>query len=751
MPRLKKTGGGARTADAAKLPGGAGADPPDAEDIAPARRPRLEWALVAAASGLALWIVASTMAVIRAGYNPLPAWDEWDRWSTYLTDHYSLFWFFRQHTEHRLAVPKVLFAIDHLVFSARNWFLLVCTFCLQALTAVMLWRLSARVCRQECRERMALGAVIVGCLFSAQQYVNFIWGFQVQFALVHCAAVAAFFALLRSEEQRMRDGRGAAWIAASVSLAAAATYSMGSGLLVWPVALVAAICLRVPWRRVVWLAAGAVLIGAPYFYHWQRPGNPPNPLGSPARAWRTVEAALIHLGSPVDPLASLGSTVSFRPTCAAVLGGLLGLAAAAGFAMVWWRGRNRNGAQVVLLHICVFLLGTSALIGLGRSEYGLTYVLTSRYFTPAYLFWVCLLIAAWPLLLRLRREALYAGLCTALLAGIAIHQRAKLTEVREWAAGVRQGETAVVAGVLDPGAWAYAYHTPPLAIPSVDYLKEQRLSIFTEEWTHWPGIPLDRRFSIDRQNACAGRFEELRPIPSLLKPGWRASGWAWDARAGRPPRLIVLGDDAGLVAGVALAGFPQPPGLSEKYASSPWRGYIAGEARKITAYVLEADERSLCAIGTQTARGFGGEVNFTELGAPLADGAVEIAGAWTKNGYFSDVGRPPVDGAVFGSYSGADSNTGTLRLGPFHLDGRAAIALPLVTGPQNTGLSVSIRDAATKEILADLTPPPVHPAWWAWQPDLPVGRELAIEIIAEDKGTGFGQWQAVGWPHLLRK
>ena len=92
--------------------------------------------------------------------------------------------------------------------------------------------------------------------------------------------------------------------------------------------MLAAICLRVPWRRVAWLVAGAVLIGAPYFYHWQ-PGNSPNPLGSPARAWRTVVVALIHMGSPADPLASLGGSDSFRTSFAAVLGGVLGLAAAA--------------------------------------------------------------------------------------------------------------------------------------------------------------------------------------------------------------------------------------------------------------------------------------------------------------------------------------------------------------------------------------------------------------------------------------
>jgi hypothetical protein len=63
---------------------------------------------------------------------------------------------------------------------------------------------------------------------------------------------------------------------------------------------------------------------------------------------------------------------------------------------------------------------------------------------------------------------------------------------------------------------------------------------------------------------------------------------------------------------------------------------------------------------------------------------------------------------------------------------------------------VRIRDVATKAILADLSPPAIHLTWWLWQPDLPRDRELNVEIIAEDKGTSWGQWEAVAWPYLLR-
>ena len=74
-----------------------------------------------------------------------------------------------------------------------------------------------------------------------------------------------------------------------------------------------------------------------------------------------------------------------------------------------------------------------------------------------------------------------------------------------------------------------------------------------------------------------------------------------------------------------------------------------------------------------------------------------------------------------------------------------------MTGPGNHGLSVVVYDAASKEVLAKMDPMPAHVTWWAWHPDLPMAHEITIEVVAEDKGTGWGEWQALGWPHMLRQ
>lgn len=572
---------------------------------------RPEAALAAAATILAAWTVATTLAVVRAGYCPLPAWDEWDRWRTYLADHYSLRWFFLQHMEHRIAAPRVLFAIDHLLFGARGRFLLACTLGLYVLLAGILYRLSLRVSAQDRSDRLVLAAVIVSLVFSAQQYINFIWGFQVQFPLMCCSALGSLTALLRAHREKQKALR---WVATSIALAATATYSMSNGVLVWPLLLLEAAWLRLDRRWVVAILAGAVLIELSFFHGWQGvhcvagggclAGSPVNPLASWTQLRREAVFFLAHLGSPLDALLSRSGSASWEVIGASVIGGLLLLTSLVGYALVW-RWRNpASGAQAVLMHASLFLIASSSLIAIGRSDFlPVSAAFTSRYLTPAYLLWACTLIAAWPVLRRLQRQALYGAICLVLFGGIAVHQLRSLREAQERTLGLRWGETAVVDAVLDPDAWAYVSPNPDAAAAAVDYLKQNRLAIFTEEWTHWPGIRLDGRFSLDSmKNACKGAIDPATPVSSRLQPGWRISGWAWDAKASGPPQFVILGDGSGRVAGVALTDLPRrgPTAVSQKYAALSWGGYVRGKPGAITAYALESDGRTLCIIGTRS-------------------------------------------------------------------------------------------------------------------------------------------------------
>src|SRR5262249_8378828 len=146
------------------------------------------------------------------------------------------------------------------------------------------------------------GASIVAALFSAQQYVNFFWGFQVQFMLVYCAAVGALFALLNSTEDR-RDRVGRIWFAGGIGLGGVGTFSMGNGLLTWPVLLLAAFWLRIPLRRILIIAVAAILAGLIYFQGWHWVSIQSRPMLTSAYIYRIGLFWLTNLGAPIYPLA----------------------------------------------------------------------------------------------------------------------------------------------------------------------------------------------------------------------------------------------------------------------------------------------------------------------------------------------------------------------------------------------------------------------------------------------------------------
>ena len=712
---------------------------------------RLERIFIALSAAFTAWILLTSANLARVGWTALPVADDWDRWTNFSRYHYTTFYFFQQHVDHRLVVPKLLFAVDHVLFHGRGWFLLICTFCIQALTAFMLLRLSERAYPQARTDRWILACATLACLFSGQQWFNFFQPFQVQFPMVYCAAIAAFFALWKAHQQAWKGP----WVILSIAAAAVGTYSMANGLLLWPMLLLTAFWLRMPRRWMIALGISTILLGPTYLYQFQRAIIPLH-LPPSTRPQRLATYLFAQLGAPMEPISMLWKSEGTQLAIAAVPGILIAIAVLGLFVMAWRRRATFGAGRAVLVFFCVFLASTCALIAYGRYEDATINALMSKYLTPPYLLWASLLLAAWPITRHFRRALVYGAICAGIFLGVAIHQSTALASVRNSVPGYRLGEVAIANNVGDAEAWFWFFHTPEVSLEAIDYLRKNSLALFTEEWTHWPGIPLQRRFSIDHTpGACQGKFEDATTVVSTVQPGWRVTGWAWDNRAGRSPRYIILGDEAGLVAGVALPGFPLPPALAplpEKFVASTWIGYVAGQARPVTAYILEADERSLCPIGTFRLRSSSAEVAFQSLGPLLPVSDPEITAGFAPDGYYKGPGgpgAPPVDGPVYGS--APDANTGSIRFGPFHLDGHTEIAIPLVTGPAaKPPNSIVIRDAGTKEVLAQLSPLPTRINWWAWHPELPMNRELNVEVFVEDKGTDWGQWLAVGWPHSLQ-
>ena len=432
--------------------------------------------------------------------------------------------------------------------------------------------------------------MIACCLFSAQQSINFIWGFQVQFFLVYAAGAAALWALLPPPKRPVprggAPGRGLPASGGRVS------YSMANSVLIWPVLLLTAVWLRVGRGALGLLGASGVLGCALYLHGWHT-----SPLDAPAPLWRVVWFALAHAGAPIVPLVrALGGTPPDVGIAATLIGGMLLAYAAVQGLLVWTRRPRYSGAQVVLVQFAIFVAAASFAIAAGRAHLQLTDAFRSRYITPPYILWACLLAVAWPRLRSLGPQAMRWAAVAALLLGIVPYQVAKLRDARELGAEFTQASVALAVGVNDPAVWPYLLRPVTDSAPAVEYLKAHRLAIFYHAWTHWPGQPLSPQFSIeavsvghgDAANAAGyrGGIRDATFVNDPSRPGWRVSGWAM-APSGRGPDWIVLADSSGSISGVALA------------VSGEWMGYARPGSPGLTAYAVEPDGKTLCILGSR--------------------------------------------------------------------------------------------------------------------------------------------------------
>lgn len=714
-----------------------------------------------------------TMADIAwTGYSVLPWGDMWGYWIWYLRpkEHF-LVALAAQHNEHRIAVARLFFLADQRFFQGRAIFIFICIFLIQFFHAILLWRL-ARLAHSESKSTpVFLGSAAFVCLFSAQQYTNFTWAFQIQFVAVYFAVTSALTALmilarLSPEEWAVRSRRTQFWLVATIVIGIIASYSMANGLLVWPLLFLAACWFRVPRRERLILLAASITMWALYLRHYKNPTQHSSIREGLLNLPQSFAYALCVLGSPLDGILSainrtfaLGGE-NWRLVWSASVG-LMGLIAGAfisGYFIV--KHRKASRADVVIVHLLLFTTATALLIGLGRVNFPLKDALQSRYTTPALLFWFCILFLFSSLIARnspARNSRSFLALQFAstviLVLAIGLYQPTRIRYAHDTAVYLSEVEAAFSAPVYDEEVWGRICHDPKAMIPVVRYLQEHHLSVFASERLKWLGDPLSAHYKAVTPAHCTGSFDDIEPLAEGELPGFRVRGWAWDTRLKKIARSIVFTNKQGQIIGFGYTGFERPDVLAEipeiGSAEAGWKGYIAGlNASSISAYMVTDAGLSSCLIGTREITAFI-SVPFERLGEAPTDIPVKILGGWVKDGYYPGSQQPPVMTSVFGSWVRSDADTGTCRLGPFRTGSYDVIALPVLTGPLTKDLSVVVVDASNGAILAELSPPPILTMWRAWKIPLP-HRDMLLAVVARDQGSRWGEWLAVGMPYALK-
>jgi hypothetical protein len=540
-----------------------------------------------------IYVFATTAVMVFHGWSAVPYWDQWDELVLNPKQILSP-WLHSLHNEHRILFPRLLFAIDAFAFAGTNKFNFFCNLALPLALAGLILFVTRRHVSRSVTDTLWIAGTVLTLLFSAMQYENFIWGFQVGFFGVELAAAASISCLVLGRRS---------WLSmiASIGFSTIAVYTLAGGMPVPFIAIPLAKWAKRSTAQVIILAIAAVALLASYVYGYVSPGQTSDPLFTMFRPG-LIHYAVAEMGNPFGQvLLALGR--SHRLTMVMDLAfGMLGLGTIAISAWVFLRrGRKIDGTQLFFLGIALFVVGVAFLTALGRLEFGVDQALSVRYASPMLLFWLSMAMLA-IIEVQERRPDLRPvaiGLSLLMAVGLAWVQPTFVRAGLTWVAPRREAMTALLANVDDADALIHVYPSLERLKELFPELKKRHLAIFADEWSSWLGSPLGDHIPLGNPAKCQGGIDQMTRLPTTGLAQWRVSGWAWDVAQRAAPERVVLADGTGRVVGYALSGYSPGPGHQKR---SGWRGHFTAEnAAAVAAYALIDRGRMACPL-TRTSQ-----------------------------------------------------------------------------------------------------------------------------------------------------
>ena len=704
------------------------------------------WTVAALLALAALAILVNTLVWTHRLWSPMPFWDQWDTVGDYAA--YKLHgpdWsvLMRQHMEHRLVFPRLLFLADFELFGGRNVLLIALVAAIWGAGAVALLA-SNRIERGDDRPpALAAGATATVLMASLIQSENLHWGFQVQFVGVYACAIGAYLLIHRAARRRAAAKPWGLSLAGAILLLGVGVFTMANGVVGAWLALVLAVLSGLGLRGLIALAASVAAFTAMFFfgYHAGPSGTVLGMFGQPVLAGQFVLSYLGNIGWQVW----LGD---HRHLICLALGGL-GVALTAVEALRILLGRDRGSVRLVYVALILLVSAAAVLTAGGRMSFGVDQAFASRYMTPVALYWSCHLLywrsvtraGGWP------AAPVWAACVVAALAMVAAQRNVK-PELFEQIAAIDLAGDALLTGAQDPYALERAYPRPNVIAANAPFLRARGLSIFAEPEMRWIGQPLAAVAPVAPAADCLGAFDTAERLHQGRGEGVQVSGWAFDRRARRAADRVLIVGPAGRVAGLATLATPRADVLAAvpavKTLTSGWRGYArATQGKALRAYVILANGAA-CPVGQPLAAPPIDTAVLEPYAGPPA--APLRAAVETENSFGPAQGRfavaAPAPAGAYASWMGDDTGTGGVRFGPFRSQS-GRIAFALVSGPDPSGGVVDVLDARDQSVLSSF----VAPALPRWTPmTIPVEPGRDVILRARDQGGGWGQWIGIGPP-----
>jgi hypothetical protein len=549
----------------------------------------------------AVMVICTALISIRS-YSPVWLGDQWNVPLDLAKNHghYPLGLLWIQHNEHRIPILKILCLLDIYLFNGRNYLLFAASWITQSAQLILVYLLIRRLVNfSEVQLRSIFGFLLI-CLFNTHQVENFTWAFQSPFFLVFLFAAVSIGALTLCGYQRetastlqCRQLIGLSLIAAFLS-----ECSLASGLVIWVVLPFCAITAGLSKRIVSVLVASGAIAVALYLVGYTQPSYHTNPMEAVRRPGRILAYVQTYFATSWDQVGPK-------------LGLLLALAALLFVVVTWvrvvfWRFR-REPVIVFSLNMAMLLVGSAFMTALGRLKFGAVQAASSRYQTPAMLFWLFTTVAILAFLNRPRPSRAF-GLLMLQVAWISfsIIEASSFAIYRDrYVALLTSGDLGGLALEADADlpVVSNVYPAPQAAADAYTILRQVGIAKPPFPEYELVGRKLSEVFKVGRQPSCMGFIESVH----ILKEGRglrvKAEGWASGGPlfATRPRILLVT--DTGYITGVGVTGIARPDvvsagALPKGQMDSGWWAYgaISNSPKVLRAYEILPGHREVCLL-----------------------------------------------------------------------------------------------------------------------------------------------------------
>jgi hypothetical protein len=304
-------------------------------------------------------------------------------------------------------------------------------------------------------------------------------------------------------------------------------------------------------------------------------------------------------------------------------------------------------------------------------------------------------------------------------------------------------ELSIENGLMDPLSLRKIFPEPEFVFPLLTYLHHNHLSVFASHRSKWLGQPA-RNFASKLPGFASGQVCYV--FPAHL--GLEVVGWADDSHQYRPAQWVLLTNEDDQIVGFGRklpAGFPRELRAPSVPYSEGWVGFVNFQirARTYSAYLI--NRAGLSRLGGVVSAPSINAAIRQEIGVPIPDIRWRKDPAWTLNGIpHANFGAGP-PGPIYGSWSGADINTGQIVSSSFPAPANRCLILPVLPGPDIGGQSVEVFDADTGELFAEIPMQQRELVWGFWRLSVPASAKH-LRIIARDYGQAWGQWVAISDP-----